>query len=90
MACQSRLECERKGKVCILVAWRLRGFLSVKVSVLQNETGIRMHGSVAWSGGLVAHQQMASLRATRTNIIIPGKRARYSVVMPERLYSYNQ
>lgn len=33
--------------------------LSVKVSVLQNETGIS--GSVAWSGGLVAHQQMASL-----------------------------
>lgn len=70
MACQSRLECERKGKVCILVAWRLRGFLSVKVSVLQNETGIRMHGSVAWSGGLVAHQQMASLRATQTNIYL--------------------
>ena len=39
-------------------------------SVLQNETGIRMHGSVAWSGGLVAHQQMASLRATRTNIYL--------------------
>lgn len=67
MACRSRLECERKGKVCILVARRLRGFLSVKVSVLQNETGIRMRGSVAWSGGLVAHQQMASLRATQTN-----------------------
>ena len=73
MACQSRLECERKGKVCILVAWRLRGFLSVKVSVLQNETGIRMHGSVAWSGGLVAHQQMASLRATQTNIYLENE-----------------
>ena len=70
MACQSRLECERKGKVCILVAWRLRGFLSVMVSVLQNKTGISMHGSVAWSGGLVAHQQMASLRATQTNIYL--------------------